>query len=181
MDVKILCLGVLSRGEASGYEIKKAFEEGPFSHFHQASFGSIYPALNALSAEDLVACRAQAQEKRPDKKIYSLTAKGQQALTKALLAEPDHDRVRSDFLFILSFAQFLPPARVAVLIDQRIAWYRESLERMEGCAATNTAPPGATFVRNMGIAVYRSAAEYLENNRDALVAEVAAPEVLVAE
>ena len=59
MDVKILCLGVLSRGEASGYEIKKAFEEGPFSHFHQASFGSIYPALNALSAEGLVACRAQ--------------------------------------------------------------------------------------------------------------------------
>ncbi|WP_422367553.1 helix-turn-helix transcriptional regulator [Pelagibius sp.] len=181
MDVKILCLGVLSRGEASGYEIKKAFEEGPFSHFHQASFGSIYPALNALSSEGLVECRAQAQEKRPDKKIYSLTAKGQQTLTNALLTEPDHDRVRSDFLFILSFAQFLPPARVAALIDQRIAWYRESLERMEGCAAANTAPPGAAFVRNMGIAVYRTAAEYLENNRDALIAEVSAPEVLVAE
>ena len=26
MDVKTLCLGALSRGEASGYEIKKAFE-----------------------------------------------------------------------------------------------------------------------------------------------------------
>src|SRR3546814_3071348 len=55
MDAKTLCLGVLSRGAASGYEIKKAFEEGPFSHFHQASFGSIYPALNALSADGLVA------------------------------------------------------------------------------------------------------------------------------
>src|SRR3546814_15551348 len=67
MDVKTLCLGVLSRGEASGYEIKKAFEEGPFSHIHHASFGSIYPALNALSAEGLVAVRAQAQNTRPAK------------------------------------------------------------------------------------------------------------------
>src|SRR3546814_11137191 len=68
MDAKTLCLGVLSRGAASGYEIKKAFEEGPFSHFHQASFGSIYPALNALSADGPVAVRAQAQQKRPQRK-----------------------------------------------------------------------------------------------------------------
>lgn len=181
MDVKFLCLGVLSRGEASGYEIKKAFEEGPFSHFHQASFGSIYPALNALSAKGLVACRAQAQEKRPDKKIYSLTAKGRDSFAEALLVEPDHDRVRSDFLFILSFAQFLPPARVAALIDQRIGWYRQSLERMEACAAADPTSAGATFVRGMGIAVYRSAAEYLEANRDKLIGEVSEPAALVAE
>lgn len=181
MDVKILCLGVLSRGEASGYEIKKAFEEGPFSHFHQASFGSIYPALNALSAEGFVACRAQAQEKRPDKKIYSLTAEGREFFCRALTVQPDHDRMRSDFLFILSFAQFLPPARVADLIDQRIAWYRDSIERMEDCAATTMTPAGASFVRGMGITVYRAAADYLEANRDRLVAEVAEPSALVAE
>jgi len=48
MDVKTLCLGVLSLGDASGYEIRKMFEEGPFAHFHHASFGSIYPALSPL-------------------------------------------------------------------------------------------------------------------------------------
>src|SRR5690606_31134512 len=115
MDVKTLCLGVLSRGEASGYEIKKAFQEGAFSHFHQASFGSIYPALNALAAEGLVAVRAQAQDKRPDKKIYSLAPKGQTALLAALMAPPAPDAMRSDFLFILFFAQHLPAARVAQL------------------------------------------------------------------
>ncbi|HIC79697.1 MAG TPA: PadR family transcriptional regulator [Kiloniellaceae bacterium] len=181
MDVKTLCLGVLSRGEASGYEIKKAFAEGPFSHFHQASFGSIYPALNALSSEGLVACRAEAQKKRPDKKIYSITPQGEDAFTESLLVEPDADRVRSDFLFILFFAQCLPPARVAELIDQRIAWYRESLERMEDCAGNNIGPSGACFVRGMGIAVYRAAAEYLETNRDALLSEIAHPAAMVAE
>src|SRR3546814_12767116 len=55
MDAKNLCLGVLSRGAASGSEIKQDFEEGPFSTFHQARVGSIYHALNALRA----ACHAQ--------------------------------------------------------------------------------------------------------------------------
>jgi DNA-binding PadR family transcriptional regulator len=181
MDAKTLCLGVLLRGEASGYEIKKAFEEGPFSHFHQTSFGSIYPALNALSAEGLITGRAQAQDKRPDKNLYSITPKGRDALISALMVEPAPDVMRSDFLFILSFAQFLPPERVGRLIDQRIAWYREALERMESCACTNTVPAGAAFVRGMGIAVYSAAADYLESHRAELIAEISEPATLVAE
>jgi DNA-binding PadR family transcriptional regulator len=181
MDVKTLCLGVLSRGEASGYEIKKAFEEGPFSHFHQASFGSIYPALNALSAEGLVSGRAQAQDKRPDKKSYSITAKGRNALVAALMAPPAPDAMRSDFLFILTFAQYLPAPRVDQMIGQRIAWYREALERMESCGCEPGAAPGADFVRGMGIAVYRAAADYLETHRAALLAEIGDPPMQVAE
>ena len=181
MDVKTLCLGVLSRGEASGYEIKKAFEEGPFSHFHQASFGSIYPALNALSADGLVVVRSQAQVKRPDKKIYSLAPKGRNALVAALMGTPAPDAMRSDFLFILSFAQYLPPARVEQLINARIAWYREMLARMEGCACGSEIPPGAHFVRGMGIAVYRAAADYLETHRDQLIASIGHDDLQVAE
>lgn len=180
MDVKTLCLGVLSRAEASGYEIKKAFEEGAFSHFHQASFGSIYPALNALNAEGLVSVRAQAQSKRPDKKIYSITPQGLNALLSALMSEPAPDVMRSDFLFILSFIQHLPPAHVERLIDERIAWYRAMLERMENCACDN-APAGADFVRGMGIAVYRAAADYLETHRAQLVAETDQAALQVAE
>jgi len=179
MDVKTLCLGVLSRADASGYEIKKAFEEGPFRHFHQASFGSIYPALNALSAEGLVEVRALAQDKRPDKKIYSLAPKGRNALLAALMTNPAPDAVRSDFLFILSFAQYLPPARVEQLINARIAWYREMLTRMEGC--TSEDPAGARFVRGIGIAVYRAAADYLESHRDELLAAIGDGDLQVAE
>jgi DNA-binding PadR family transcriptional regulator len=181
MDVKTLCLGVLSRGEASGYEIKKAFEEGPFSHFHQASFGSIYPALNALSADGLVSGRAQAQDKRPDKKSYSITAKGRNALVAALLVPPAPDAVRSDFLFILTFAQYLPAARVDQMIGQRITWYREALKRMESCSCAPGVAPGADFVRGMGIAVYRAAADYLETHREALLTEIGDPPLQVAE
>src|SRR3546814_20096495 len=104
MDAKTLCLGVLSRGAASGYEIKKAFEEGPFSHFHQASFGSIYPALNALSADGLVAVRAQAQQKRPATKIYSPTPTESTALLAALRPTTGPTTIPSDTPFILYLA-----------------------------------------------------------------------------
>lgn len=168
MDTKTLCLGVLSLGDASGYEIKKAFEEGPFGHIHETSFGSIYPTLTRLSEEGLIAGTELAQDKRPDKKVYSITEAGRATLQEALLASPARDRVRSDFLFMLFFADQVSPRRLARLIDDRIAWYRENLARMEACDCEPTAS-GPAFVRGLGIAVYRAAAEYLEANRDELL------------
>lgn len=181
MDARILCLGVLSQGPASGYEIKKAFEEGPFSHIHVTSFGAIYPALNTLLRDDMVEVEELAQDKRPDKKVYSLTAKGQQTLSHSLMQDPAPDKMRSDFLFVLSYAQLLPPERLAELIDRRIAWYRDSLSRMEACAAQESDPAGAAFVRGLGQAVYHAAAAYLEQNHSQLLARVTAPADLVAE
>lgn len=180
MDTKTLCLGVLNRGDASGYEIKKAFEEGPLSHIHAASFGAIYPALTALSAEGLVACTEMAQEKRPDKKVYSITEAGRRALFEALMEPPASDKVRSDFLFILFFGQLLPTQRLAELIDARIAWYQDCLARMEACEL-NGCPPGEVFVHGLGLAVYRAAAEYLTTHRQDLLDAVSAGTRLVAE
>lgn len=177
MDAKTLCLGVLSLGEASGYEIKKAFEEGPFSHIHAASFGSIYPALNALVSENLAEAREIEQRKRPDKIVYSITARGRAAFKDALSNSPAADKVRSDFLFGLFFAQELEPDTVASRLDQRIAWYRDSLERMEGCAANAASwAAGPQFVHGLGKAVYEAALGYLEDNRDDLLEEVAQPD-----
>jgi DNA-binding PadR family transcriptional regulator len=88
MDAKTLCLGVLAKGDASGYEIKKAFEEGPFAHIHPTSFGSIYPALAKLTDEGLVSCTELAQDKRPDKKVYAMTESGRRALVTELGPRP---------------------------------------------------------------------------------------------
>ncbi|MFQ5467520.1 MAG: PadR family transcriptional regulator [Kiloniellaceae bacterium] len=180
MDTKTLCLGVLSRADASGYEIKKVFEDGPLSHFHAASFGSIYPALNALDAAGLVACTEMAQEKRPDKKVYSITPRGRDTLARALMAPPAPDRVRSDFLFIVFLAHLLPAPRVGELIDARIAWYRDCLKQMESCDLTDR-PPGATFVHGLGVTLYRAAADYLTAHRADLLDALADEDRMVAE
>ena len=181
MDVRTLCLAVLSKGEATGYEIKKAFEEGPFAHFQHASFGSIYPALSRLLADGQVEAQAMEQEGRPDKKIYRLTASGRAAFHAALTAPPDADQYRSDLLFLLFFARHLPPARTAALLDTAIANYRDHVKRISECKAEREAKsqgtglaldPGREFVAGFGATIYQAAADYLEINRGALLADL---------
>ncbi|MHB8404077.1 MAG: PadR family transcriptional regulator [Gammaproteobacteria bacterium] len=55
MSVKDLCLGALTFGNASGYDIKKFFPQS-FSHFYAADYGSIYPALTELTVAGLMGC-----------------------------------------------------------------------------------------------------------------------------
>lgn len=173
MDVKTVCLGVLTLGNATGYEIRKAFEDGPFQYFTDAGFGSIYPALNRLHHEGLVTCEQKAQDGRPDKKIYSITDEGRAAFAKALRVHPGPDKIRSDLLFALFFEHLLPRKLVAEAIDDRIDWYRERIAHMESCDAGNLGA-GPAFVNGFGRAIYGAALAYLERHRDELIADDAA-------
>jgi DNA-binding PadR family transcriptional regulator len=185
MDVKTLCLAVLFKGEATGYEIKKAFEEGPFAHFQRASFGSIYPALSKLLAEGLAEAEAHEQDGRPDKKVYRLTTAGRAAFHRAIGQEPEPDQFRSDMLFLLYFAREMPRDRVAVLIDGYIASYRSQADRIDACRAERAASgadidPGRWLVSGFGVAIYRAAAEYLADNRGMLLSGLERPGDAVA-
>ena len=120
MDAKTLCLAVLSQGDASGYEIRKAVESGPFGYIQDIGYSSIYPALSRLYDDNLVTVTEYAQEGRPDKKVYKLTPEGRMALLGALQEPTESDRTRSDFLFRMLFADILPPAVVEQMIDSRL-------------------------------------------------------------
>jgi hypothetical protein len=126
----------------------------------------------------LAVCTAQAQDKRPDKKVYSITAKGRQVFAEALQAAPMADKFRSDFCFIMVFAHLLPVARLAQLLDGQAAWYRENIERMEGgeCGALCDASPAQRFIHGLGLAVYRTAAEYLAQHKHSLLQDAVADE-----
>jgi DNA-binding PadR family transcriptional regulator len=174
MDVKTLCLAVLFQGEATGYEIKKAFEEGPFAHFQRASFGSIYPALSRLLADGMAVAEAHEQDGRPDKKVYRLTQTGRAAFLRAIGQEPEHDQFRSDMLFLLYFARELPPDRVAALIDRYIESYTSQADHIESCRMERQSSgaeidPGRWLVSGFGVEVYRAAADYLVRNRGPLL------------
>lgn len=176
MDTRVLCLGVLSQGEFSGYEIRKHFEEGPFAHFQEAGFGSIYPALKRLTEDGLVTCVEHQQDSRPDKKVYRLTAAGRQALFDAVARAPADDKLRSDFLFVLFFADLLAPGKVDRLIDDRIALHEHVLAKLEGCDRRHDHSAPA-FVLRYGIAMHRAAKAYLETHRHELVGALLQREV----
>src|SRR5215475_13432964 len=171
MDARVLCLGALHFGDASGYEIKKLFEEGDFSFFYETSFGSIYPALSRLVEDGLALVSEQAQDKRPDKKVYSITEKGRDLFADSLREPPAPDKIRSDFCFLMLFAHLLPPATADRLIRDRIGWYREQIEQMEACDGQDE-PPGGQFINGFGLAIYRIAATYLEQHRVRFLAEL---------
>ncbi len=163
MDIRTLCLGILTLGNNTGYEIKKVFED-ELSHFYEASYGSIYPALSRLTDDGLVSCQTMVQEGRPDKKIYSITTSGRMAFMDALLQPPGKDKLRSDFLAILRFADLLPARHLSQLIEDRMADYHKRIGKLEECQ--NTAASSAEqFLAGYGVAIYQAAVDYLEDNR----------------
>jgi len=170
MDVKTMCLGILSLGEASGYEIKKMLE-GPLGSFFDASFGSIYPALSQLTESGQLVMSEKAQDKRPDKKIYRITQKGRLTLTEALLAKPTRDRVRSDFLASILFADLLAPRELAERLDDRLAYHRAMLDRLANYRAkteewgTDELTAGMRFFTDYGLAIHKAALDFIEQNR----------------
>tara|TARA_R110002110_G_scaffold284986_1_gene499069 strand:- start:49704 stop:50249 length:546 start_codon:yes stop_codon:yes gene_type:complete len=181
MDAKTVCLAVLSQGEASGYEIRKSVEEGPFAHIQDIGFSSIYPALSRLRDDGLVSVTELAQEGRPDKKIYRLTSDGRLKLLNALQDPTDSDRVRSDFLFRMLFADILPPSVINSMIDARMEEIQSSLSRIEARADGGFESAGEAFVNGFAATVQRAMAEYIEDNRHQLVAAALTPSRAVAE
>jgi len=170
MDVRTICLGLLSEEDRSGYEIKKLLEEGPLGHFVDASFGSIYPALTRLTEEVLVEFTVEAQEGRPDKKTYSITNHGKESFHASLQAPVGPDRHRSDFLFVLMFADQLTPEAMSSLIDQRLAFYGEKIDHISSEMAGKS-QPGPRFVAGHALAIFGAAKTFLEENRHILEGE----------
>jgi DNA-binding PadR family transcriptional regulator len=168
MDVKTLCLGVLVLGDASGYEIKKHFEEGPFSYFHAAGFGSIYPALGAMLAEGLATCKEVAQDGRPAKKVYSITEAGCRAFRRELGKTPNPDSYRSEAIFMMFFADLLDPDHLAEVYQRHLDAHQAKVACLSDpdCTVTNH---GRRFIRGLGLAVSRAMVDYMEANRGLLL------------
>jgi PadR family transcriptional regulator, regulatory protein AphA len=170
MDSQTLCLGILTLGPASGYDIRKQVAEAPFAKFFDASLGAIYPALAKLTEAGCVTCSEEAQDGRPDKKVYTLTPKGERAFREALQREPAADRVRSEAAFQLFFAEYLGTERLEDVLDIYHARFVEQIEHIRALD-NSVVPPGRRFVRGLGLAFYEAMARYIEENRDELLAE----------
>jgi len=86
--------------------------------------------------------------------------------------QPAPNQIRSDLLFLLFFAEHLPPTRILTLIDARVAAYTAMISQMDDLNAQGNCDPGHQFVRGFGRSVYQAAADYLATHRDTLVAQV---------
>ena len=169
MDVKTVCLGMLTQGPASGYDLKKFFESS-FGHFFPAGYGSIYPALSALANEGLVRCEEIAQEGKPDRKLYSITQRGRNDLMAALDNPMPSHKVRSEFLATLFFAHLMSPEQIDRVLKHREQEVDQFLELLDDIDLNDTSrwPPGAVFVAGFGAAMAKACKKYIDENRSLL-------------
>jgi PadR family transcriptional regulator AphA len=169
MDVKTLCLGLLTVQEACGYDLKKTFETS-FKHFFPAGYGSIYPALADLAAAGLVSCREIPQVGKPDRKVYRITETGEKAFIDALNRTDPQHKLRSEFLAMIYFADRIDNSKLADILDDRVLRLRESIQQIENIQSQQgeSGSAGAEFVAGFGAVIAEAAARYIESNRHLL-------------
>jgi DNA-binding PadR family transcriptional regulator len=127
---KYALLGLLSWRPMSGYDIKKAIEQS-ISNFWNEGYGQIYPILRQLAAEGLASRSIEQQAGKPDRHVYTLTAKGRKALQR-WLRKPAVDEVgRIEFLLKLFFGRQVTMTSNIRHVRQLEALQRQLLQRLD--------------------------------------------------
>ncbi|HEV7276223.1 MAG TPA: PadR family transcriptional regulator [Devosiaceae bacterium] len=169
MNVRTICLAILYEGEATGYEIRKLSVEGDYSYFIEASYGSIYPALAKLEAEELVTSRCEVQPGKPNKKIYTITDTGRTAFLNSLFEDLSADTFRSEFLLFARFASELPASLVEARLNERLEQIDATIADLERIACEQ-AQPGDVWVIDYGRTCMTAARNYIQAHRGELIA-----------
>jgi len=143
--LKYALLGFLNYGPMTGYDLG-AFFDASAAHFWHARLSQIYTTLKRLEAEGLLTSTVEAQESRPDRRVYTITGAGRQALQE-WLARPvvDLEKGKNRLLLKLFFAR--PLGKEAILTQlrlqrdlhrQQLVLYRDHVaEQITRTATTN--------------------------------------------
>lgn len=169
MNIRTICLAILAHGEASGYDLKKNWEDGPFSYLGGASFGSIYPALARLEQDGLIKSREETQPGKPPRRVYALTAAGREAFVAEMSVAPEKDIFRSHFGIIALCTPFLPRETIARAIDERLKQQRTEIAQLEPLVEQEQ-HRSVGWLLEWGIAQFKNEVAFIEANRERLEA-----------
>jgi DNA-binding PadR family transcriptional regulator len=130
MSLDYAILGFLNYQPCTGYDLKKLFDTS-VRHFWQADQSQIYRTLARLLQEDYAELEVIEQEDRPDRKVYSITPDGQQALRKWLASPPPMEGARSAPLVQVFFAGQMSDAEILAKFEGFAAIMRALLAQYE--------------------------------------------------
>ncbi len=124
-------MAALLEGEASGYDLAKAFDAS-VANFWMATPQQLYRELERMEADGLIAARVVHQEKRPNKRLFSLTDAGLAAVrahTEELPSKPS--TIRDELLVKVQSVDAGDTGAVRAAIAERMEWARAKLARYE--------------------------------------------------
>jgi len=116
----------LSNSESTGYDLSKRFDNS-VANFWPASRQQIYRELDRLEEDGLATARLVRQERRPDKRIFRLTASGHDAVDDFIRAETAPTVVRDDLLVKVAGLDESNRDDVADAVRRRLEWHEAKL------------------------------------------------------
>jgi DNA-binding PadR family transcriptional regulator len=134
MALRNAVMAALLEGEASGYDLAKGFEAS-VANFWMATPQQLYRELERMESEGLVSARVVHQERRPNKRLFSLTEAGREVLRDYVLAAPSKPLALRDELMVkvqcvdIADADAVDAVRAAVA--ERVERARTKLGRYE--------------------------------------------------
>ncbi|HXV57383.1 MAG TPA: helix-turn-helix transcriptional regulator [Gaiellaceae bacterium] len=131
-------LALLAAGPAHGYELKQALEQRFGPTLAPLNAGQVYTTLQRLERDGLVSGRDVPGDTR-QKRIYTLTEAGREALTSWVTAPTPATRLRDEFFLKLVLAGTSGITDPRALIEQQ---RREYLVALRALAEANGAADG---------------------------------------
>jgi len=130
----ITLLGFIEEEPRSGYDLRRAIDDR-LEHILEITQGTIYYTLKRLEARGWISGSVSRRGKRPEQRVYRITAAGKRAFAQLLeQAMFQQQRFISPFDIALYFTPRLPPETVTRAVDKHIAdleRFRESLRTLE--------------------------------------------------
>jgi len=117
MSIEYAILGILSWRPLSGYDLKKMIE-GSTALYWSGNNNEIYRTLVSLHDQGLVSRQILPQENYPARKVYTITAKGQEELKHWVLSKPTLPQRRHSLLVQLAWADQAGPDELDALLQE---------------------------------------------------------------
>lgn len=131
MALRHAILAALLEGEASGYELSKRFDVS-VANFWAATPQQLYRELERLEAAGAVEGRVVQQERRPNKRVVSITGAGRDELAAFTAQAPRPLALRDELLVQVQAVDGGDGEAVAVAVAERVAQARAKLALYEG-------------------------------------------------
>jgi DNA-binding PadR family transcriptional regulator len=123
-------LAALIDRESSGYDLAKRFRVS-VANFWTATPQQLYRELDRMEAEGLLSARVVKQDKRPDKRLFTVTVAGRAALHEFTRQEPRPTTVRDELLVQVEALAWADNSAVRSSIETRIKQSEQRLEAYE--------------------------------------------------
>lgn len=146
--LKFAILGLVNRAPMTGYDITREFNSNQLANFWYAKHSQVYPELNRLAEEGLLTCQVVIQGEKMEKKLYTITEKGQQELKEWLIHEDPLGPTPKDvFRLRMYFSDFMSSDERKVHLRDQIKKHTDKRRYLTDIMTRNhhdTAPPLGT-------------------------------------